>query len=58
MSTRNSKALESFTAYCVANPDQRFWQALTNWSGLPYVGWSESPILKGFHDMWNYEHEK
>lgn len=32
MVTRNSEALESFTAYCKANPKQRFWQALRNWS--------------------------
>jgi len=31
--TRNSAALADFTAYCRANPEQRFWQALKNWSG-------------------------
>ena len=30
--TRNSKVLASFVAYCKANPSQRFWQALRNWS--------------------------
>lgn len=30
--TRNSEALASFAAYCFNNPDQRFWQALRNWS--------------------------
>ena len=30
--TRNSAALASFAAYCHNNPDQRFWQALRNWS--------------------------
>ena len=24
-------------AYCEAHPDQRFWQALTNWSGMVFV---------------------
>lgn len=29
-----SKALlDSFTAYCAAHPEHRFWQALRNWSG-------------------------
>jgi hypothetical protein len=28
----NQKQLESFTAYCKANPNERFWQALRNWS--------------------------
>ena len=27
------KLLESFTAYCKKYPEQRFWQALCNWSG-------------------------
>jgi len=30
---KNKTLLKSFTAYCNANPDQRFWQALRNWSG-------------------------
>jgi hypothetical protein len=29
---RNKAALASFTAYCEAHPQQRFWQALRNWS--------------------------
>jgi hypothetical protein len=32
--TRNSKVLEDFTAYCRANPSERFWQALRNWADL------------------------
>lgn len=35
--TRNSEALASFTQYCEDNPDQRFWQALRNWSDYAYV---------------------
>lgn len=35
--TRNSEVLESFVQYCKANPGQRFWQALLNWSGLPFI---------------------
>lgn len=30
---KNKKLLESFSAYCKQNSDQRFWQALRNWSG-------------------------
>lgn len=29
----NRLVLMSFVNYCAANPDQRFWQALSNWSG-------------------------
>ena len=35
--TRNSKLLEDFTRYCQKYPEQRFWQALRNWSGYPFV---------------------
>jgi hypothetical protein len=32
--TKNSKQLESFTKYCLENPDQRFFQAFSNWCVL------------------------
>jgi len=35
--TRNSKLLASFVRYCEANPGQRFWQALLNWSGEKFI---------------------
>lgn len=31
--SRNSEVLASFVAYCEANPELRFYQALLNWSG-------------------------
>ena len=37
MQTRNSELLESFTEYCKAHPEERFWQALRNWCGWPFV---------------------
>lgn len=36
--SRNSKELESFTEYCLANPEERFFQALRNWSKVDYIG--------------------
>jgi hypothetical protein len=41
--TRNSKALKSFVKYCEGHPSERFWQALLNWSGLPYIAWTNLP---------------
>lgn len=35
--TRNLKALESFTKYCNDHPEQRFWQALCNWSKYRFI---------------------
>jgi len=37
MKTENSELLESFVRYCQEHPDQRFWQALRNWSGYPFI---------------------
>lgn len=34
---RNSKVLASFVKYCGENPEQRFWQALRNWCGKPFI---------------------
>ncbi len=34
---RNEAVLQDFTAYCRVNPEQRFWQALRNWSGAHKV---------------------
>jgi len=36
--TKNSSVLNSFIIYCYEHPDERFWQALRNWSGF---GWIE-----------------
>jgi hypothetical protein len=43
---RNAKLLLSFVAYCLANPDQRFWQALRNWAGVGFVFVSDSPAYE------------
>lgn len=31
------KTLDSFITYCYANPEERFWQALRNWSGYTFI---------------------
>lgn len=48
--SRNQKLLESFTVYCKQNPDQRFWQALRNWCGWPFMYASTRLIEKAPHD--------
>lgn len=30
---KNIKTLNKFIRYCKENPEERFWQALRNWSG-------------------------
>lgn len=34
---KSSDLLRSFTSYCLAHPHERFWQALRNWSGFPFI---------------------
>jgi hypothetical protein len=40
MTSKNKVLLDAFTAYCEAHPNERFWQALRNWTKVPsiYVG--------------------
>lgn len=33
---KNQEELNSFVEYCTAHPEQRFWQALRNWSNKQY----------------------
>lgn len=40
---KSEKLLESFTAHCKSYPEERFWQALRNWSGHNFILASESP---------------
>lgn len=63
--TRNSDALASFTEYCQAHPNERFWQALRNWSGWPFIlvataldygaGPFKPPEFKGIIDTFGWE---
>jgi hypothetical protein len=34
---RNDLLLQDFTNYCRAHPGERFWQALRNWCGSPFI---------------------
>jgi len=34
---KSKKLLISFVWYCIRNPEQRFWQALRNWSGYNFI---------------------
>jgi len=35
--SRNTEHVASFISYCAKHPDERFWQALRNWSGWSYI---------------------
>lgn len=34
---KNKATLDNFTFYCNEHPEERFWQALRNWAGVPFV---------------------
>jgi hypothetical protein len=44
---KNGQKLVEFIKYCMEHPEQRFWQALRNWSGYYFVfGWRpKTPIM-------------
>ena len=35
--SKNRKVLEEFIHYCIAHPEERFWQALRNWSSFSTI---------------------
>lgn len=53
MENKNQKLLKSFTEYCNKYPEERFWQALRNWSGVPFIfasNYSAGSIQSGIGD--------
>lgn len=40
---RSGKTLLSFVSYCAQHPDERFWQAIRNWSGYDFVVTTDTP---------------
>lgn len=45
MDNRNQELLKDFTEYCVSHPTERFWQALRNWSEVPFIIASQEPVF-------------
>lgn len=35
--SKNRAVLTDFIGYCIAHPEERFWQALRNWSGFEFI---------------------
>jgi hypothetical protein len=42
--SNNRKALEEFTRYCEEHPQERFWQALRNWTGYSFILVTNQPV--------------
>ncbi len=37
VNSKNRKVLYDFVSYCIQHPEERFWQALRNWSGADFI---------------------
>lgn len=63
---KNKQLLDSFVEYCNDNPEQRFYQALTNWSGARCIAmWRGQDLVAEkafdntlFYDVWNLEKKR
>lgn len=42
--SENKEQLDSFLAYCIDHPHERFWQALRNWSSYNFIYGSQELI--------------
>lgn len=49
--TRNSKLLKEFIEYCETHPEERFWQAIRNWSGADKILYEKGDSVDTFY--WN-----
>lgn len=57
---KSKELLDSFTDYCAAHPHERFWQALRNWCGWPFVYVSEREYMQpsSLIDTFHWEENK
>lgn len=55
---RDNVIKRAFIHYLERDTDERFFQALTNFTGLPYIGTANTPGGEGFKDLWHVEADK
>ena len=55
---RDKEIKQAFIKYLQQDTDERFFQALTNFTQLPYIGASSSPKGDEFKDLWHIEGDK
>jgi hypothetical protein len=51
MKNNTQEITEAFLEYVKANPSERFWQALLNFTGLPYIAISPRPPGEISHEL-------
>ena len=52
---RDQKTKEAFIKYLQQETDERFFQALANFTGIPYIGAANTPDGKDFIDLFHVE---
>lgn len=52
---RDEKIKKAFIKYLEQGSSERFFQALTNFTQLPYIGVANDPSGDGFRDLWHVE---
>ena len=55
---RDKQIKQAFIKYLQKESDERFFQALTNFTQLPYIGVASSPNGGEFKDLWHIEADK
>lgn len=55
---RDEKIKKAFIEYLQESNHERFFQALTNFTRLPYVGVASDPSGTNFKDLWHVEADK
>jgi hypothetical protein len=56
MKNKNNEVLKDFIKYCKTHPEERFWQALRNWSGYAFIWASnEKSIEPGVFDTFYFK---
>lgn len=53
--SKNSTKLAVFREYCRKHPEERFWQALRNWSGKARILASDQKILGADYPLGDLE---
>jgi hypothetical protein len=52
---RDEQIKKAFIAYLQQSQHERFFQALTNFTQLPYIGMADNFAGDGFKDLWSIE---
>lgn len=55
---RNKTSKEKLIKYINEHPQERLFQAIANWSGVPYLGYADTPDGKNFRDLFHWDEDE